>query len=52
MQSCTRGNNLDCVLTGLMEGAAGMPMAATRFKSACTRGDKTACAFEKAYKKP
>lgn len=52
MQSCTRGNNLDCVLTGLMEGATGMPMAATRFKSACTRGDKTACAFEKAYKKP
>ena len=52
MQSCMRGNNLDCVLTGLMEGATGMPTAAQRFKSACTRGDKSACAFEKASQKP
>ncbi len=51
-QACIKGSPLDCVMAGIMEGATGAKSAAGRFKSACMRGNKPACAFEKALKKP
>jgi TPR repeat protein len=46
-RSCAGGNARDCMLSGLMNAASGMPMSKMELDRACMRGDKFACELVK-----
>jgi TPR repeat protein len=46
-RSCAGGSARDCMLSGLLNAASGMPMGKMELDRACIRGDKFACELVK-----